>query len=253
MDHREELPVLAADARPREGRLQHPVGQLARCFLEEPRADPLVDRSILVMLSVRSLPPDPRASASRAARRAVGRVVESGFDGARGDAEGLGDLGHGQPDVEVEDHDRPLLGLQAPEAALELVAVCQRVDAVVGRRFGPDHPDFRRPATLVPTLIGAGVDEEPTEPRLEPIRIAQSGQLSPCMDERLLDGVLGSLPVAQDEAGDGKEAVAGGHREGLEGLVIAALRRFHDIALHRLLHRLRDRRSRYTLRRSGRS
>ena len=60
------------------------------------------------------------------------------------------------------------------------------------------------------------------------------------MDERLLDGVLGSLPVSQDEAGDGKEAVSSGHRDGLEGLVISAPRRFHDIALHRLLHRLRD-------------
>ena len=97
----------------------------------------------------------------------------------------------------------------------------------------------------MPTLVGAGVDEEPAEPRLEAVRVAQPGQLSPGMDERFLDSILGPLPIAEDEAGDRVEAVAGSHRKGLEGLVIATLRRFHDIALHRLLHRLRYRRSRY--------
>ena len=79
------------------------------------------------------------------------------------------------------------------------------------------------------------------EPRIEPIWIPQSGQLSPCVDERFLDGVLGPLPVPQDEGRDRKEAVASCHRESLEGLVIAAPRRFHDIALHRLLHRRQNR------------
>jgi hypothetical protein len=61
------------------------------------------------------------------------------------------------------------------------------------------------------------------------------------MDERFLDGVFCPLPVMQDEACDRVKAIAGGCREDLEGLVITASRRFHDIALHRLLHRLRDR------------
>jgi hypothetical protein len=151
----------------------------------------------------------------------------------------------------MEDHDRPLLGLQAPEAALELIAIRQSVRAVVGRRLGPDDPNLGRPAALVPALIGAGVDEEPTEPGIEPVRVTESRQLSPCMDEGFLDGVLGALPVAEDEARDGEEAVARRDRERLEGLVIAATCRFHDISLHRLLRLLR--RSdwqRYTLRRS---
>jgi hypothetical protein len=61
------------------------------------------------------------------------------------------------------------------------------------------------------------------------------------MDERLLDGILGPVPITEDEARDGVQAVAGRNRERLEGLVITAPRRFHDITLHRLLHRLRDR------------
>jgi len=78
------------------------------------------------------------------------------------------------------------------------------------------------------------------EPRVEPRWIPQAGQLSPCMDEGLLDGILGSLPVPKDEAGDGVDAIACGHRKGLEGLVIPASRRFHDIELHRSPHRLRN-------------
>ena len=71
------------------------------------------------------------------------------------------------------------------------------------------------------------------------------------MDERFLDGILGSLPVPQDERCDREEAVASGHREGFEGLVIAVPSRFHDIALHRLLHRQPDQLGRATtLRRS---
>ena len=61
------------------------------------------------------------------------------------------------------------------------------------------------------------------------------------MDEGFLNGVFRPLPVAQDERGDRIEAVAGGRRKRLEGPVITALRRFNDIALHRLLHRRRDR------------
>ena len=61
------------------------------------------------------------------------------------------------------------------------------------------------------------------------------------MDERFLDRVLGSLAVTGNEECDREEAVADAGREHLEGLVIAVLRRFHDISPHRPLHRLRDR------------
>ena len=93
----------------------------------------------------------------------------------------------------------------------------------------------------MPTLIGTRVDDESTEPRVEPIQVPKARQLSPRVEEGILDGVFRTLPVPKDEGRDREEAVACGRRESLEGLEIAALRRFHDIALHRLLHRLRDR------------
>ena len=54
------------------------------------------------------------------------------------------------------------------------------------------------------------------------------------MDERFLDRVLRTIPVAQDEPRDRKETFASGRREDLEGLVIAAPCLFHEIALHRI-------------------
>ncbi len=72
----------------------------------------------------------------------------------------------------MEGHDRPLLRLQAPEAALELIAIRQRLSTVLDRRLGSDHPNLRRQTTLVPTLVGACVDDEPMKPRVETVRIA---------------------------------------------------------------------------------
>ena len=121
----QDRPALAGRPGPLEGRLQHPVGQLAGA---SSWSHALIRSSTVrsrVMLSVHSVATAPRASASRAARSATRRVVKPGLHRAGRDAERLGDLGHGQPDVEVEDHDRSMLGLQAPEAALELVAIRQ--------------------------------------------------------------------------------------------------------------------------------
>jgi hypothetical protein len=61
------------------------------------------------------------------------------------------------------------------------------------------------------------------------------------MDEGFLDGIFSPVTIAADERRDREEAVSSGHRESLEGFVIAAPRRFDDIALHRLLRRLRYR------------
>jgi len=99
------------------------------------------------------------------------RVVESGFGGAHRDAQGLGDLGEWQAQVVVQDDDSSLLWLQAPEASLKLVAIGQRPRAVIGRRLDRDDPDLGRPASLMPTLVGTGVDDKPMEPRPEAVRI----------------------------------------------------------------------------------
>jgi hypothetical protein len=93
----------------------------------------------------------------------------------------------------------------------------------------------------VATFVGAGIDEESPEPGIKPIDVAKSRELSPCMDERFLNGVLGPLSVPKDQAGDRIETVTRRGREDLEGIVIAVSCRFHDRSLHRPLRGVHDR------------
>ena len=59
-----------------------------------------------------------------------GCVGQSGLRGPEGNAEVIGDLGHGQPEGVVEDEDGALLRRQSPEAAVQLVAVVDRQELV---------------------------------------------------------------------------------------------------------------------------
>jgi hypothetical protein len=98
--------------------------------------------------------------------------VESGLHGSRRDAEGLGDLGNRQPEVEVEDDDHSLVWLQAPEAALELITISQRCRTVVRPRLEVDDPDLCGPAALAAALVGTRIDEESMKPGVEAIELA---------------------------------------------------------------------------------
>ena len=44
----------------------------------------------------------------------------------------------------------------------------------------------------------AGTHDEPVQPRVEPVGVAQPADVPPGGDERLLDGVLGALAVVED-------------------------------------------------------
>ena len=155
--------------------------------------------------------------------------METGGDGPDRDAEGLGDLGTGQTDVVCEHEDGPLVETQAKERAVESVAVGDAGVVVVG--FGDldrlDGDVEARPPRP-PLLISAGTDEQAVHPRIEGARIAQAPQVPPGVDERLLYGILGGIPVAEDPPRDRVQAVVGGGREGIEGLVVAPLCAFDE-------------------------
>ena len=70
-------------------------------------------------------------------------------------------------------------------------------------------------------LIDAGADEQPVEPGVEAVRVAQRGQVTPGSDERLLDGVLGLVGVPEDEPGGGIQAGDRGACQLGEGVMIA--------------------------------
>ena len=63
------------------------------------------------------------------------------------------------------------------------------------------------------------------KPRLEPVEVAQGGELPPHLDEGHLDRVLGEVGVAQDPMRDEDAAVADLANQGAEGLLVALFAR----------------------------
>ena len=93
-------------------------------------------------------------------------------------------------------------------------------------------------------LIDAGAVEQPVEPGVEAIGVAQCGQVTPGADERLLDGVLGLVGIAQDEPGGGVQPEDRGAGERGEGVMIASSCSLHEFLLHHAPRRRRGRRGR---------
>ncbi len=120
------------------------------------------------------------------------------------DAERVGDLFERPIEVVVQHHHRAVVDGEPPEAALELIAVGHRTGRVVRGRFGPDDLDLGRPTSSVTALVGTCVDEQPTQPGIESLRVTQARQVAPGVDEGLLHGILGKVGVTEDQPGDGE-------------------------------------------------
>ena len=142
------------------------------------------------------------------AHRAVG-VVEAGSNGPGRDAEGLGDLGRLEPEVVVEDEDRPLVVGEAAERTFQLVAVRQRGDVVEPcGTVHREHADRGRLPRPTARLRVALVDEELRRPRDEAVRVSEVRELAPRADQGLLERVLRQPRIAQDPLGDRVQPVA---------------------------------------------
>jgi hypothetical protein len=150
--------------------------------------------------------------------------VQSGPDGPFWDVEGARDLDRIEPQVVAQDQDGALIGLQAAEAAIELVTVEDTLCLV-----GPDRCVDRQGPNVCIVSPGAAVvlvavvDEESGQPGLEPIRIAEAGQLTPGDHQRVLDRVLGSFVVSQDPSRDPEQPVTAGTSQDGERIPVTAL------------------------------
>jgi Cys-tRNA(Pro) deacylase len=161
--------------------------------------------------------------------------VDPRLGGPDRDTERIGNLGHGEAQVEVEDNRRSLLGLEPAEAAIELILIVDHAGVVSGSGLESNHPDLRRLPDAAPALIGAGVDDESVEPGVPALRIAQQRKSLPRSDQGVLDGVFRLVRVVQHEVREGVEPIVRGGRERLEGLVITLPCCVDEIALHRSL------------------
>ncbi len=145
----------------------------------------------------------------------------------------LGDLHERQPEVVVQDEDRPLIDREPAERPLQFVAVGDGVAAVRGRWPIHGHdPDVRRPAASPLRFVVAGVDEDAMDPRLEPVRVPKMREPAPGKDEGVLQRVLGEARVAQDPEGDRVENVADlVHQDG-ERLSVAPTGLLDEVSIH---------------------
>ena len=63
------------------------------------------------------------------------------------------------------------------------------------------------PAAGATRLHVAGVDDEPMEPGLEPLGVAQRRQVPPGAEQRLLRGILRTVAITKDPVGEGVAAI----------------------------------------------
>ena len=165
--------------------------------------------------------------------QAAHRMMQTGADRPDGDAERLGDLVERQVQVVVQHHHRAMVDGEPPEAALELVAIDDRAQAIRHRRLvGRQEAEVRRPAARPASLGVAGAHEEPVRPGVEASRVAELRKVPPDGEQRLLRRVLGEVDVAQDPVRDRVESVAHGDGEAREGLLVTALRPSDQLGIH---------------------
>ena len=160
-------------------------------------------------------------------------VMEPRAGGAGRDAERLGDLRRRVPEVVVQDEDRPLFGREPAEPTFEQVPVGDREQLVgSGRSVDRQDPQVRGSAALARRLGDADVDEEALEPRIEPVRIAEAPQVTPGDHQRVLEGILGPIDVAEDPLGDREQPVCRATDQVDVRRPIPVLCRLDEIAIH---------------------
>src|SRR5262245_64369233 len=79
--------------------------------------------------------------------------------------------------------------------------------------------------------IEAGMHEQPVEPRIEAIRVAQPGQAPPGANETLLDRVARELRVPEDQPVRRVQPRDQPADEHVEGVMIASHRPVHELSL----------------------
>ena len=89
--------------------------------------------------------------------------------------------------------------------------------------------------------IGARANEQPVQPGIEPLDVAQRRQVPPGSNQRVLGGILREFGVAQDEASDPVQPIDGATGQDAEGLVVSASRPVDECRLHVSLHIRGDR------------
>jgi hypothetical protein len=160
-------------------------------------------------------------------------VVETRSGRPRGDLEKFGDLHEGQPEVVMQDEDRPLFDGEPAIRPLQLVTVGDGIAAVRSRwPVDGQDPDGRCPLSSALRLVVAGVNDDAMDPGFETLGVTEFWDPAPGEDQGVLQSVLGKTRVAQDPVGDRIEDVADlVHQDG-ERLSIAPTGLLDEVSIH---------------------
>lgn len=133
----------------------------------------------------------------------------------------------------MQDEDQALVRVQATEAALDLVPLDGPRELIgCARQLDAGEIDLADGPARAPQLVVARSHEESVQPGLPSVGVAQRREVTPRPDKRRLDGVLGSVWVAKDEAGRGIEPGERRARQDGECLLVASLCPDDEISLH---------------------
>ena len=162
--------------------------------------------------------------------------MESGRGGPKGDVEDLRYLSHWKVEVVMERDDGSLIDVEPAELRRYPFAIGDVSRGVWGTNvgLGGDDPDLDlRPPTVLLRVSVARAHGEPPQPGVPGIGVTQCAHVLPGGDEGLLDRILGTIRIAQDEGGDTVEPRGGGPHQLGEGVRIPAFGLFDQFSLHR--------------------
>jgi hypothetical protein len=126
-------------------------------------------------------------------------------------------------------------GGSRPEPAFELVPICDPSQLVGrGRPVGRQDPEVGDPAALAGRVLETHVHEQPSQPGVEPVRIAERREATPGDHQRVLEGVLGPVDVSKNPVGQGVEVIRARPDQVDVRLPIPSLGRLDEVPLHRL-------------------
>jgi hypothetical protein len=71
------------------------------------------------------------------------------------------------------------------------------------------------------------------QPGVEPVRVTETTQVEPRLEECILHGIGCVLVIAEDEPGGPEKPISPADRQCREGIEISAARPDHEVSLHR--------------------
>ena len=83
----------------------------------------------------------------------------------------------------MQDDGGSVMRLEPLEASVELIVVIDRVGVIAERCVNRQKGYFRHLTCAAPAMIGTGVHDQPVEPRVPTLGIAQQRQTAPGKDE----------------------------------------------------------------------